>query len=186
MDLIELCKQNDRKAQHEVYKRYSKAMYNVCWRILNDEAEAEDALQESFIKAFKKLESFKGESTFGAWLKRITINTALNYLKAKKAEIVPLEHLSKEDHENNAYEPVGNIFEDDDDEASKIGRIKTAMENLPDGYRVVFSLYLIEGYDHAEIAGILGITESTSKSQYNRAKKKLKELLLEQNGENYF
>ena len=155
-------------AQYDLYKLYSKAMYNVSFRIVHNENDAEDVLQEAFVSAFKNLAGYSGASTFGAWLKRIVINKSLNYIKKKHVEITSVEVLPDMVEE----EPVFN-----EDVVYDIDRIKKAVNMLPDGYRVVFSLYMFEGYDHGEIAEILGITESTSKSQFNRSKKKLKEIL---------
>jgi len=166
--LIQLCLKGDRYAQTELYKLYSRAMFNIACRITNDHNEAEDVLQESFISAFKNLHAYKGEATFGAWLKRIVVNRSLNVLKKKKLEVVPIE-------DEGRYEDIEeNVVIDD---VLQVEQIKKAIEKLPDGYRVVFSLYLLEGYDHNEIGEILGISTSTSKSQYNRSKKKLRELL---------
>lgn len=144
-------------------------MYNVCLRILNHEAEAEDVLQEAFLKAFQNIHRFKGESTVGAWLKRIVVNTALNQLRRRKIDWVSLEEHPVEPPENTAATEENLPF--------SVPEIRAAIRELPDGYRVVFSLYLLEGYDHQEIASILDISESTSKSQYNRAKKRLRQLL---------
>jgi RNA polymerase sigma factor (sigma-70 family) len=167
-DIIDRCLEGDRMAQYELYKLYSKAMYNVSFRIVHNENDAEDVLQEAFVSAFKNLAGYSGVSTFGAWLKRIVINKSLNYIKKRHVEITPVEVLPDVEEE----EPVFNESID-----LNINQIKKAVDMLPDGYRVVFSLYLLEGYDHGEIAEILGITESTSKSQFNRSKKKLKEIL---------
>lgn len=151
-----------------LYKLYSKAMFNVCLRIVNNTGDAEDVLQESFVSAFKNLKSFKGDSAFGAWLKRIVINKSLNFLKKRSIEATSMDELP-------------DVAEDDrvdfDEGSLSVDRIKKAMGQLPEGYRMVFSLYLFEGYDHGEIGEILGISESTSKSQFNRSKKKLKEIL---------
>ena len=144
-------------------------MFNICVRMLNNHAEAEDLLQECFSEAFANLSHFRFESSFGAWLKRIVINKCINHLKKRKADLVYLDnlyHLDKETQE--VEEPI----------AYDAKRIQKAIESLPDGYRVIFSLYLLEGYDHAEISEIMGISESTSKSQFLRAKKKLKEILI--------
>lgn len=166
--LIQQCLEGDRYAQTELYKLYSRAMFNIAYRITNDQNEAEDVLQESFISAFKNLHAYKGEATFGAWLKRIVVNRSLNVLKKKKLEVVPIEDEGRyEDTEENVAI----------DDVLQVEQIKKAIEKLPDGYRVVFSLYLLEGYDHNEIGEILGISASTSKSQYNRSKKKLREIL---------
>lgn len=143
-------------------------MFNTAWRITGNEDDAEDVLQEAFINAFKNLDNYRGDATFGSWLKRITINKAINAVKKRRFELMP---------ENEEFD----VPEKDEEEVYmpelSVGKVKDAIQNLPDGYRSVLSLYLLEGYDHQEIAGILGITESTSKSQLNRSKKKLKELL---------
>lgn len=167
--LVEKARSNDRKAQFELYQLYSKAMLNVSCRIVNDLAEAEDVLQESFVAAFKNLEKYRGDSTFGSWLKRIVVNNSINVLRKKKMEFDDLEG--------------ADIKESDEDTDLDLGigvdHIKSGIECLPDGFRTVLSLYLLEGYDHREIGGILNISESTSKSQYNRAKKKLRTILKE-------
>jgi len=168
-DIIELSKAGNQKAQYQLYKLYSKAMYNVCYRMMNNQAEAEDLLQDSFIEAFMKLDTFRYESAFGAWLKRIVVNKCINHLKKRRTQLVYTENIPEISLDNDS-----NI----EPELLKVKHIHKAMEALPEGYRVVFSLYLIEGYDHSEIAQILGITESTSKSQFSRAKQKIKEVLI--------
>ena len=145
-------------------------MYNVGYRIVQSQEEAEDVLQEAFISAFRNLASYRGDSSFGAWLKRIVINKAINALKHKRN--LRLDEVHVEVAEDKDTEPdglAGYPF--------SVEKVNQAIALLPDGYRAVFSLYLLEGYDHQEIAGILGITESTSKSQFNRSKRKLKEIL---------
>lgn len=144
-------------------------MFNVGYRIVNNTEEAEDVLQEAFVSAFRNLHLYRGDSTFGAWLKRIVVNRAINYIKKKR-----LERLPEDEHWDVREEEAIDEFEHF---PFTVEQVKDAMENLPDGYRTVLSLYLLEGYDHGEIAEIMGITESTSKSQFNRSKKKLKELL---------
>lgn len=168
--LIERCKQGDQKAQHTLYNKYIRAMYRVATRITGDSMEAEDVLQEAFVRAFKNLHSFKGDATFGAWLKRIVINTSINHLKKRKGEWVGLEDEKLEMVEEEKY--VGENQWD-------MGQIQEAISYLPDGYRKVFKLYLLEGYDHKEIGIILNISEATSKSQFSRAKRKMRELLKE-------
>lgn len=167
-DVIARCLQGDRYAQSQLYKLYSKAMFNVCYRMTNNFDDAEDVLQEAFISAFKNLQSYKGDAAFGAWLKRIVINKAINFIRKKQVEFAEMQD-NIADEESAPVEYSSAMMD--------IDRIKRAMTHLPHGYRLVFSLYLIEGYDHSEIAQILGITESTSKSQFNRSKKKLKEIL---------
>ena len=133
------------------------------------ESDAEDLLQNSFIDVFSKLHTFRYQSSIGAWIKRIVVNNCINFLKRKRIYFEDL---------NNSYE-FELSHQDDDLGGGKVNvdAIKKALFQLPDGYRVVFSLYSLEGYDHKEIAQILNVTEATSKSQYSRAKKKLKELL---------
>ena len=167
-DLILQCKAGDREAHYRLYKLYSKAMFNVCYRIIGREDDAEDALQEAFISAFRNLNSYRGDASFGAWLKRIAVNKAINIVKKRRAELLP-------DDEN--WDIPEEEQEGEYKEELTVDRVKSAIQQLPDGYRTVLTLYLLEGYDHQEIAEIIGITESTSKSQLNRAKNKLKEIL---------
>ncbi len=172
-EIVESCMKGDRQAQFELYRLYSKAMYNVCLRMVNSVHDAEDVLQNAFIDIFGKIASFRFESTIGAWIKRIVINHCINFLKKKKLAFDELgDHLlQRPDTSDPAAEPLLSV------EA-----IHRAVGLLPEGYRVVFSLYLLEGYDHEEISGILGISEQTSKSQYSRAKARLREILGEQGG----
>jgi RNA polymerase sigma factor (sigma-70 family) len=137
--------------------------------MMNQQEEAEDMLQESFSYAFRKLGSFRFESSFGAWLKRIVVNTCINHLKKRKVDLVYTEQQN---------DPIpSDEFVDYEEIKFKVEGVMKAIEKLPEGYRVVFSLYLLEGYDHKEIAEILSISESTSKSQFLRAKVKIKEIL---------
>ncbi len=169
--LVDKCKAGDRKAQFELYQQYVKAMYNVCLRITNNEADAEDVLQEAFILVFRKIGDFRGESTIGAWLKRIVVNTAINEMRKRRMELTPLDILrTKEDDTETVRQDEENVF-------LQVEAVKKAIRQLPDGFRVIISLYLLEGYEHNEIAEILGISVSTSKSQYLRAKAKLREQL---------
>ncbi|MEW4922357.1 RNA polymerase sigma factor [Algibacter sp. 2305UL17-15] len=163
-DLVERSKLGDRKTQYKLYSLYVNAMFNVSVRMVKSKEDAEDILQESFIDAFKNLDSFRYESTFGSWLKRIVINKSINHLKLKRIPLIALE-----EHENWIPQQEEDIKEEDLD----ISSIKTAIKQLPEGYQTIINLYLIEGYDHVEIGEILGISTSTSKSQYHRAKKKL-------------
>ncbi len=165
---MEQCRLGDRKAQYELYKLYSKAMLNVAYRITNNQAEAEDVLQEAFLSAFRHIHAYKGDGTFGSWLKRIVVHQALGVVRKRK---VHFDEIGERD-----YADAGS---GDDDEAIdwEVGRVRRAIAQLPDGYRVVLSLYLLEGYDHQEIAEILGISESTSKSQYSRARQRLVQMM---------
>jgi RNA polymerase sigma-70 factor (ECF subfamily) len=167
-DLIDACKAGDRRAQAELYRLYAKAMYNVCVRIVGNTAEAEDVLQEAFLLVFAKVGLYRGDSTFGAWLKRIVVNTALNVVRKRRLALVELD---------GEAEVADEPHPDEEETLLQVAQVRQAIQLLPDGYRVVFSLYLLEGYDHNEIAEILGISVSTSKTQYNRAKKRLLELI---------
>jgi RNA polymerase sigma-70 factor (ECF subfamily) len=172
--IVEACKRGDRKAQFELYRLYSKAMYNISLRMLGSVENAEDVLQNSFIDVFSKLDSFRFESSVGAWIKRIVINNCINYLKKRRLEFSELT-------DNNAVVPTedyssGSVFSASDSPLD-VAKIQNAIQQLPDGYRVVFTLYAMEGYDHEEIGSILGVTEATSKSQYSRAKAKLRDIL---------
>jgi len=170
--LIEQSKAGNPQAQQQLYMQYAKAMYNICRRMTNNTAEAEDVLQDAFSDAFYRLGSFRYESTFGAWLKRILVNHCINHLKKRKADVLPMNDLSmfENRHEETADDEVAQLNTE---------KILKAFEQLPQGYRVIFSLYLLEGYDHTEISEILGISESTSKSQFLRAKQKIRDLLKE-------
>ncbi len=164
--LIAGCLRGEAGAQEELYHRYSKAMLNTSYRIVGSQETAEDVLQESFVEVFNKIQSFRGESTIGAWIKRITINKSINHLKKQRLQ---LEEMGEE------HEPVQE--EASFDMNLDIQKVKDAILKLPKGFRTVFNLYLLEGYDHQEISQILNISESTSKSQYKRAKDKMRELL---------
>jgi RNA polymerase sigma factor (sigma-70 family) len=163
--LIEECRKGSSKAQFRLYNHYSKAMYNLAHRILNNREDAEDILQESFVECFRNIDSFRFESTFGAWLKKIVVNKCINQIKKKKIDLELCETLP------------AIIAEEEEEVIYDTGKIFKGIEMLPDGYRIILTLYLLEGYDHSEISQILGITESTSKSQFSRAKEKLRNIL---------
>jgi RNA polymerase sigma-70 factor (ECF subfamily) len=171
-ELIERCRVGDRLAQREIYRLYYKAMYNTCYRMLNNAAEAEDVMQESFLSAFSRIHSYKGETAFGAWLKRIVINKSIDVLRTRKVIFEEInEKISNQGSEEN------NDIERIEYETNGVDRIKKAMGMLPEGFRLVLTLFFFEGFDHEEIAMILNIGESTSRSQLTRAKKKLMEYL---------
>lgn len=171
-ELIERCLKGDSLSYKQLYERYAKAMYNTCLRMLNNVAEAEDVLQESFIEAFKNLERFEYRTSFGGWLKQICINRAINQLKKRKINWVDMEQIA-------GYDSADEISVDETEIELQIELVKKAIMNLPDGYRTVLNLYLLEGYDHEEIAEILQVAESTTRTQYMRAKQKLLQLLKE-------
>jgi RNA polymerase sigma factor (sigma-70 family) len=166
-DLIDGCKTGDQKAQFQIYKLYFKAMYNTSLRIVNDTMEAEDIMQESFLSAFEKIDMYSGTVSFGAWLKKIVINRSLDSLNRKKAIFEDIDaHIGIKDSSNDDLAQKEEID-------VRVEEVKQAIEKLPDGYRIILSLYLLEGYDHDEIAEILTITSSTSRSQLSRAKQRL-------------
>lgn len=166
--IIDLCKKNNAKAQMQLYSLYSKAMFLVSYRYVNDRFLAEDCMQEAFIKAFKKIESYKNEVTFGAWLKRIVINQSIDELKKKKLQFTPINE-----------EVIATCKEDDwqVDTRISVDEIVDEINNLKEKYRLVLKLYLLEGYDHQEISEILNITENTSRTHLLRGKKLVKEQL---------
>lgn len=167
-ELINQCREGNPKAQYQLYNLYSKQMLNISHRIVNDRMEAEDVLQESFINAFDRLESYRGEASFGSWLKRIVINRSLNVVRKKKHYFEDInEELMQVESEEEMKEEVEYSVKD----------IHRAMKQLPDGYRVIFSLYMFEDMSHSEIADQLDISVNTSKSQLSRARKKMKELM---------
>jgi RNA polymerase sigma factor (sigma-70 family) len=169
---VEECRAGKRNAQRELYRLYSKAMYNVCFRMMNDVEEANDILQEAFIDAFTRLNTFRYESTFGAWLKKIVINKCINAKQRRRIEWISADNIE-------LYDKIDEQDTLDEEELKlSVERVKKAMHQLPEGGRLIFSLYLFEGYDHSEIAQILKISESTSKTQFMRARNKIKELLL--------
>lgn len=165
--LVKACILGDGIAQYRLYNRYCKAMYNVCYRIVKKKEDAEDALQDAFVDVFRKLDTFRFESTLGAWIKRIVVNSSLNTLKKRK-DVLSLDMgMEKHAEETNQGE----------DPKWSVDKVKAAILDLPDGYRVVCTLYLLEGFDHQEIADFLGITVSTSKTQLHRAKIAIKKKL---------
>ena len=169
--IIEKCKQNNRKAQLQLYNQYCDGMYIVAMRFLKNSNDAEDVVQEAFIKAFTKLDQYKAEVTFGAWLKRIVVNKCIDFLKAQKQRLIDLDevHLKVIDTSNDDKWLV--------DDTTTLNDVKTAINKLPDKYKYVVMLYLIEGYDHQEISEILKISEVSSRTQLSRGRSKLKELL---------
>ncbi|MEI7499991.1 MAG: sigma-70 family RNA polymerase sigma factor [Bacteroidota bacterium] len=169
--LIDACRGNDPNAQFKIYKLYYKAMYNTSLRIVNDTAEAEDIMQESFLEAFNRIDSYSGEGSFGSWLKRIVINRSLDYLRKVK-EIVSLDEVDCD---------IPEVLEEQREEEIQlqVAEVRKAIFKLPEEYRIVLSLFLLEGYDHEEIAQILKISNQLSRTRYSRARQKLLGLLKE-------
>ncbi len=166
-EIIDQCRKGDRRAQYRLYKLYSRAMYNICTRMVGNKIDAEDILQESFIKVFNNLESYRSESTFGSWLKTIVINSCINFLKRKKLLLV--------DAENSG---IDEIQEENEEKLEIVPEtLQKTIKELPEGARVIFNLFAMEDYKHKEIAEMLNISESTSKSQYQRARSMMQEKL---------
>jgi RNA polymerase sigma factor (sigma-70 family) len=165
-ELVERCKRGDTLGYEALYQQYAKAMYNTSLRIVNNTADAEDVLQESFLDAFRSLHEFSYRSTFGAWLKKIVINKSINVLRKRKAVLVEMDTVE-----------VQEVTEDErvneEEIRYKVDEVKKMIGRLPDGYRAVLTLYLLEGYDHEEISQILNISHNTVRTQYVRAKQKL-------------
>ena len=170
-DLVVECKRGSKNACFELYRLYSKAMLNVAFRIVGSIDEAEDVLQEAFLDAFTRVKDFRQETTFGLWLKQIVVHRSINLLRKRRLDLVEL-----------GDDQMDNIAEEEDDSDEelqyKVAQVKDAMKELPEGYRLVISLYLLEGYDHEEIGQILNISENTSRTQFLRAKRKLNEILI--------
>ncbi|MDO1499965.1 RNA polymerase sigma factor [Winogradskyella maritima] len=166
--VIKACQRGNQKAQMQIYDSYCDAMFNVACRYLKNEDDAKDAMQEGFLKAFLNIETYKTTATFGAWLKRIIINQCIDALKKRqfKAESLETENLQITDDDDWQFEST--IIKQD---------ILKAIDTLPEKYRLVITLYLIEGYDHEEISNILNIEKRTSRTQLRRAKLQVRELL---------
>ena len=172
--LIEECKSNNKRAQIALYRKYNQAMYNIAMRLLKNADNADDAIQESFLSAFKNIHQFKGEVTFGAWLKKIVIHKCLNHLKKKELDVISLDEsygydIEKEEADNWGFDSL-IVLED----------VKKSIDKLSDKYKFVVMLYLIEGYDHEEISEVLDISIVASRTQLMRGKIKLRQLLKRQ------
>jgi len=174
-EIIEGCKLGKRKAQHQLYERYSGPMYGVAMRYCRNKSEAEDVLQESFIRIFKYIKNFEGrnEGSLSAWIKTIIINTTLSHNRNNKKH-----HYTEDvDDIHVGVVPLFDVSLDNDSTEERKEKVMNAMQKLPTGYRTVFNLYSVEGYTHKEIAEILNVSENTSKSQLSKARKYLRTLL---------
>lgn len=170
--LIVLCKQGNRLAQLEVYNRYQGAMYNAAFRILKDTAEAEDMMQESFITAFSKLENFKGEASFGFWLKRIVVNNSISqYKKSKRFVMISNEEMAEE---------VDETYDASREDFTKIKaeKVLRCMESLHGSYQRILTLHLIEGYDYDELCEMLDISYANCRTLISRAKESLRKKIV--------
>lgn len=175
-ELIIQAKAGNAKAQYQLYKLYVKQMFNISMRIVNHVAEAEDVVQETFVYAFMKLDEFRHEASFGSWLKQIVVNRSINVVRKRKTDLLEFKEELEDIHHT---EPETN----EEDVKLQVDEIRQTIQELPEGYRIVLSLYLLEGYDHEEIAEVLNIAESTSRTQYMRAKQKLLAMLKMKNTE---
>lgn len=161
-ELVQKSIRGNKGSQYTLYNHYSDAMFFVCNRLLHDNSDAEEVLQDSFIQAFDKLHQLKEASTFGVWLKKIVINKCLNQLRKKKLNFVEIGS------------DIPNETEDEQVYTLDYTTINEAINTLPTSCRIIFNLFLVDGLKHREIAELLGISVSTSKSQYLRAKQLLK------------
>lgn len=166
-DLINGCKEGNRRMQEELYRRFSPRMYAVCLRYAGNAEEAEDILQEGFIKVFKKLDSFRGEGSFEGWVRRIFVNTAIEHFRRKRY-LQPVTEKEENTIEGKSLSALDGLAEKD---------ILALVRQLSPGYRTVFNMYVVEGYTHKEIGDMLGISEGTSKSQLSRAKVILQDMV---------
>jgi RNA polymerase sigma-70 factor (ECF subfamily) len=169
-DLIRGCQVNDRKSQFQVYKLYYKAMFNTAIRIVNDSAQAEDIMQEAFLEAFRQIDNYRAESSFGSWLKKIVINKSIDEIRKAK-DVISIDEIDIEVADQNDDENYIQVL------STRIDEIRKAIHALPDSYRIILSLYLLEGYDHEEISQILDISYNLSRTRYSRARKKLLEFI---------
>ncbi|WP_338092186.1 RNA polymerase sigma factor [Solitalea lacus] len=171
-ELVAACRAGNRKAQENLYKMFSSKMMAVCMRYTRDRDEAEDVLQVGFVRMFEKLHLYKGEGSFEGWVRRIMVNTAIEFYR-RNARMYPVVDIEEAVNETSYDLALSNL---------NVQEILKLVQKLPPGYRMVFNMYAIEGYGHKEIAEQLGINEGTSKSQLARARNLLKEWILTMEG----
>lgn len=169
---IQQCIAGCRKSQKELYDTFSSKMFVICLRYTKNQTDAEDVLQEGFVKLFKNLDKYRGDGSFEGWIRRIFVNTAIEHIRKNKTTMHDISDGIENSVKDNYANALDNLFEKD---------IYQIASNLSDGYKTVFNMYAVEGYSHKEIANHLGITESTSKSQFSRAKAILRNLILGNN-----
>jgi RNA polymerase sigma-70 factor (ECF subfamily) len=175
-ELIKRCKANDRKAQELLYKQFASKMLGVCLRYATDRMEAEDMLQNGFIRVFGKIQDYRGEGSFEGWVRRIMVHSSIEYYRKHH------KMLSVADMDDTGKEPSVNPLAMANLDARDLMAL---IQRLSPGYRMVFNLYAIEGYSHREIGEIMGISEGASKSQLSRARTILKEQITQSNGKRY-
>jgi RNA polymerase sigma-70 factor (ECF subfamily) len=168
-EIVGRCKKNDRNAQKELYDVYAPILFGICLRYSKSSQEAEDILQEGFIKILTKIKFFKGDGSFEGWMKKVIVNTAISHFHKNKKynELQDIDKIKETEIETEKYD--NHEFTQEE--------LLNVINKMPEGYRVIFNMYAIEGFKHKEIAEMLNITESTSKSQYSRAKEKIRQEL---------
>ena len=176
-DAIERAKQGDAEAFQALYDRHKRRVYSLCLRMTANTAEAEDLAQEAFLQLYRKIATFRGESAFSTWLHRLSVNVVLMHLRKKSLPVVSLEETTQGSGEEDT--PKKDFGADDVALAGSIDRLQLqrAVDSLPPGYRTIFVLHDVEGYEHNEIAGIVGCSIGNSKSQLHKARMKLRDLL---------
>ncbi len=171
LELVQRCRKGERKAQFELYQLYKDRVFNIAYRMANSQQDAEDITQMAFMRVFKKIDSFRGESAFSSWVYRLTVNVCINHFRKEKKK--------KEMVVNELSEQTTNLKTlKTNEQGSKMKPfLEKAIQALPAGYRMIFVLYDIEGYKHEEIAGMMNISEGTSKSQLHKARRELRQFL---------
>jgi RNA polymerase sigma-70 factor, ECF subfamily len=175
-EAIERARRGDESAFQALYDRHKRRVYSLCLRMTANTAEAEDLTQEAFLQLYRKIGTFRGESAFSTWLHRLSVNVVLMHLRKKNLQVVSLEETTQVGEEDT---PKKDFGAEDLSLAGSIDRLQLqrAVDNLPPGYRTIFVLHDIEGYEHNEIAGIVGCSIGNSKSQLHKARMKLRDLL---------
>ncbi len=170
-ELVQRCRKGERKAQYELYQLYKDRVFNIAYRMANSQQDAEDITQMAFVRVFKKIDSFRGESAFSSWVYRLTVNICINHFRRekRKKELVV--------HELSELATNLKILKTNEQTSKMKPFLEKAIRALPAGYRMIFVLYDIEGYKHEEIAEMMNISEGTSKSQLHKARKELKQYL---------
>lgn len=170
-ELVQRCRKGERKAQYELYQLYKDRVFNIAYRMANSQQDAEDITQMAFVRVFKKIDSFRGDSAFSSWVYRLTVNICINHFRRekRKKELVV--------HELSELATNLKILKTNEQASKMKPFLEKAIRALPAGYRMIFVLYDIEGYKHEEIAEMMNISEGTSKSQLHKARKELKQYL---------
>jgi RNA polymerase sigma factor (sigma-70 family) len=171
-NILALCKKGDARAFQHLYQSYAKAMYSICVRMCGNTADADDVLQEAFVQIYNHLHAVENDHSLTAWIKRIVVNQCISFLRKKKVSFLSFE-------DRDVVEEPGL---DEQFHAAQVAQVKEAINQLPEGYRTVLNLYIFESYTHKEIGELLGISESTVKTQYMRSKNRVREFLSKKSG----